>query len=103
MAFPEVPVMTILKEFREVAGPRGRKAHRPAPIPTYDYEKHRSGTVKLDLELHEYVSCCYVGLPAWPSNFVTHYYISFSTFVVFIFPFSSNCHKVVYATVLRVI
>ena len=50
MAFPEVPVMAILKEFREMAGPRGRKAHRPAPIPTYDYEKHRSGTVKLDLE-----------------------------------------------------
>ena len=37
----EVPVMAILKEFREMAGPRGRTAHRPAQPSTYEYEKHR--------------------------------------------------------------
>ena len=37
----ELPVMTILKEFREMAGPRGRKAHRPAEPPKYEYEKYR--------------------------------------------------------------
>ena len=36
----QVPVMAILKEFREMAGPRGRKAHRAAEPATYDYEKH---------------------------------------------------------------
>ena len=36
----EVPVMAILKEFREMAGPKGRTAHRAAPKPVYEYEKH---------------------------------------------------------------
>jgi len=37
----EVPVMAILKEFREMAGAHGRQAHRPAEPSTYEYEKHR--------------------------------------------------------------
>ena len=38
----DVPVMAILKEFRAMAdGMRGRKAHRPAEVPKYEYEKHR--------------------------------------------------------------
>ena len=41
----DVPVMAILKEFRAMAlgeGSRGRNPHRPAAVPTYDYEKHRA-------------------------------------------------------------
>jgi hypothetical protein len=39
----DVPVMTILKEFREMAdGVRGRQAHRPQAVPKYEYEKHRA-------------------------------------------------------------
>ena len=34
----ELPVMAILNEFREMAGPRGRTAHRPAEPSTYEYE-----------------------------------------------------------------
>ena len=37
----EVPVMAILKEFREMAGPRGRDSHRPAERVVYGYERHR--------------------------------------------------------------
>ena len=39
----DVPVMAILKEFREMApaGSGGRRPHRPAPPATYEYEKHR--------------------------------------------------------------
>ena len=37
----ELPVMAILKEFREMAGPGGRHAHHAAPQPTYAYEAHR--------------------------------------------------------------
>ena len=32
--------MAILKEFRAMAGVRGREAHRPHPVPKYEYEKH---------------------------------------------------------------
>ena len=32
--------MAILKDFREMAGPKGRTAHRAAPKPVYEYEKH---------------------------------------------------------------
>ena len=35
----EVPVMAILKRFREMAGTRGRNAHRPAPLPKYGYNR----------------------------------------------------------------
>ena len=36
-------MMAILKEFREMAdGERGRKAHRPAEVPKYEYEKFRA-------------------------------------------------------------
>ena len=38
----EVPVVAILKEFREMAGPRGRTAHRPQEPSKYEYEKHRA-------------------------------------------------------------
>ena len=42
----DVPVMAILKEFRAMAfengGTRGRKAHPPAEVPKYEYEKHRA-------------------------------------------------------------
>ena len=41
----KVPVMEILKEFREMAGPLGRGPHRPQDKATYEYEKHR---VKLE-------------------------------------------------------
>jgi hypothetical protein len=38
--------MAILKEFRSMAfengGTLGRKAHRAAAVPTYEYEKHRA-------------------------------------------------------------
>ena len=34
----QVPVMAILKEFREMAGPGGRTAHRPSEPSTYEYE-----------------------------------------------------------------
>ena len=35
--------MAILKEFRDMAdGERGRKAHRPAEVPKYEYEKFRA-------------------------------------------------------------
>jgi hypothetical protein len=37
----DLPVMEILKEFRTMAGPAGRKAHRAAPKVEYEYEKHR--------------------------------------------------------------
>ena len=38
-----VPVMAILKEFRDMAeGVRGRKAHRAQEVPKYEYEKHRA-------------------------------------------------------------
>ena len=44
----EVPVMAILKEFRAMAdGVRGRKPHRPALVPAYEYEKHRA-PIKVD-------------------------------------------------------
>jgi len=42
----DVPVMAILKEFRSMAfengGTLGRKAHRAAAVPKYEYEKHRA-------------------------------------------------------------
>ena len=39
----DLPVMSILKEWRALAtGPRGRKAHRPAEVPKYEYERNRS-------------------------------------------------------------
>ena len=34
----ELPVMSILKEFRDMAGEKGRKAHRPSEPPIYDYQ-----------------------------------------------------------------
>ena len=36
LAYTEVPVMAILKEWRAMAGPHGRNAHRPVPVPSYD-------------------------------------------------------------------
>ena len=42
--FEEVPVMAILKEFRDMAGIRGRNAHKPTPPPKYDYR------VKVEVE-----------------------------------------------------
>ena len=33
----EVPVMAILKVFRELAGERGRQVHRPTDPPKYPY------------------------------------------------------------------
>ena len=42
----DVPVMAILKEFRVMAfengGTLGRKAHRAAAVPKYEYENHRA-------------------------------------------------------------
>ena len=41
-----LPVMAILKEFRSMAfengGTLGRKAHRAAAVPKYEYENHRA-------------------------------------------------------------
>ena len=37
----DLPVMAILKEFREMAGEKGRHAHRAWPKAEYGYEKHR--------------------------------------------------------------
>ena len=46
----DVPVMAILKEFRSMAfengGSLGRKAHRAAAVPKYEYEKHRAPVLK---------------------------------------------------------
>ena len=42
--FEEVPVIAILKEFRDMAGIRGRNAHKPTPPPKYDYR------VKVEVE-----------------------------------------------------
>ena len=50
MACHDVPVMAILKEFRMMAdGVRGRKPHRPAQVPKYEYEKHRA-PIKVDTD-----------------------------------------------------
>ena len=50
MACRDVPVMAILKEFRMMAdGVRGRKPHRPAQVPKYEYEKHRA-PIKVDTD-----------------------------------------------------
>ena len=38
----DVPVMAILKVFREMAGPKGRKEHRLFPPAKYEYEAKRS-------------------------------------------------------------
>ena len=38
----DVPVMAILKEFREMAGVKGRNVHRGTDPPTYEYEKHHT-------------------------------------------------------------
>ena len=37
----DIPVMAILKEFRAMAGPKGRKQHRLFPPAMYEYEKNR--------------------------------------------------------------
>ena len=37
--------MAILKEFRDMAGLKGRNKHKLAPPVKYEYEKHRSTTV----------------------------------------------------------
>ena len=34
----QVPVLDILKEFRQLAGIRGRNAHRPSAPPQYDFK-----------------------------------------------------------------
>ena len=44
----EVPVMEIIKVWRSLAGPKGRYAHRPAPVPSYEYEKGRTEVAKAD-------------------------------------------------------
>ena len=40
----QVPVMAILKEFRELGGIRGRNAHRGKAPPVYDYR------IKIELD-----------------------------------------------------
>ena len=42
--------MSILKEFRNMAGPRGRKPHKPSEPPVYDYQLAAKQS-----ELHENV------------------------------------------------
>ena len=45
MPCKDVPVMTILKEWRSMAtGVRGRKPHRPAEKVIYEYQKNRVET-----------------------------------------------------------
>ena len=34
----QLPVMSILKEFRDMAGVKGRYAHKPSEPPVYDYQ-----------------------------------------------------------------
>ena len=34
----QVPVMSILKEFRDMADGKGRKPHKPSEPPVYDYQ-----------------------------------------------------------------
>ena len=34
----QLPVMSILKEFRNMAGERGRQSHKPSQPPVYDYQ-----------------------------------------------------------------
>ena len=37
LSYEQVPVQEILKEFRAMAGIRGRKAHKPTPPPAYPW------------------------------------------------------------------
>ena len=41
-----VPVMDIIKEWRLMAGPKGRTSHRPAPVPVYEYQKGLTAQAK---------------------------------------------------------
>ena len=41
VACRDLPVMAILKEFRQMAGPKGRKDHRLFPPAKYEYEAKR--------------------------------------------------------------
>ena len=38
LSYERVPVQAILKEFRAMAGIRGRKAHKPTPPPAYPWQ-----------------------------------------------------------------
>ena len=42
----DVPVMEIIKAFRELAGEHGRRPHRSFPVPVYEYEKGRTHAAK---------------------------------------------------------
>ena len=42
----KVPVQEILKEFRTMAGIRGRIAHRPTPPPVYPWQD--AGAIKVE-------------------------------------------------------
>ena len=51
MSCYDVPVMQIVAEFRSMGvGVRGRNAHRPFPLPTYDYEAGRTKEAKALME-----------------------------------------------------
>ena len=40
--------MEIIKVWRAMAGVKGRKPHRPAPVPLYEYEKGCTEAAKAD-------------------------------------------------------
>ena len=42
----DVPVMEIVKAYRELAGEAGRRPHRAFPVPLYEYEKGRTQAAK---------------------------------------------------------
>ena len=45
----ELDVMAIVKEFHAMAGTRGHNKHNPSvDVPKYEYEKHRSTSVKIN-------------------------------------------------------
>ena len=48
MECKELDVMAIVKEFRAMAGTRGHNKHNPVAVPKYEYEKHRSTSVKIN-------------------------------------------------------
>ena len=51
LSFYDVPVMPIVKEFRDMAGVRSRKAHRAWKLPNYDYQKGLTKEAKESMEM----------------------------------------------------
>ena len=53
MSCYDVPVMEIIKEWRLMAGPKGRDYHKASPVPAYEYEKKHTEQAKQDKQKAE--------------------------------------------------